>query len=143
MFSAIKTSVSGLAAASKQVEASASNIANAANRIRPEDADFGGATTGGRNAAPKPEAYRPVRVHQQSQESGGVRSRFVEVDPPHVAGFDPSSPAADEDGLVALPNVNLEEELVNLILAEQAYKANLQPIKAADEMLGQLLDTKT
>lgn len=40
-----------------------------------------------------------------------------------------------------LNNVSLEQEAVNLITAETAYKANLLVIESEEERLGDLLDT--
>ena len=147
MFSAFRTSISGLHAASAQVAASASNIVNSGNQIRTSDARTEPATPADRAAelgqAPSPEAFRPVRVAQFSVEPGGVGTKLTEIDPPHVAAFDPASPKADEDGMIALPNVNLENELVNTMIARRAFEANLRVIEAEDEMLGTLLNTKT
>lgn len=41
-----------------------------------------------------------------------------------------------------LSNVDLGEETVNQIIGQRGFEANLQTIKAADDMLGSLLDIK-
>jgi flagellar basal-body rod protein FlgC len=84
--------------------------------------------------------YVPQRVVQTSGPAGGVRSEAAPILPPSIFVYDPRNPAADQDGLVALPNVSLEEEFVVQIQAKAAYKANLAALKAQDEALGDLLD---
>ena len=61
-------------------------------------------------------------------------------DPAFVPSFSPDSPFADEQGLVNAPNVSLDEEMVNLKIAEHAYKANAQVIKTSSEMQDALRD---
>ena len=138
MLGAINTSLSGLDAAAKRVEASASNVANARNTIRIEDArtEAGGA---GRDRTAPP-VYEPVRVYQSSDGGGGKRAEFVSVEPPHVKAYDPGNRLADDDGMVARPNVDYVQEVVNLNQAEHAYKANLKVIATENAMIGALLN---
>jgi len=84
--------------------------------------------------------YEPQRVVQTSGPEGGVRAATVPITPPSVLVYDPNNPAADNDGLVALPNVSLEEEFVVQLQAKVAYKANLAALETQDEVLGDLLD---
>ena len=147
MFNAINSAVSGLHAASKRVEASASNIANARNSIPADEARV-------RSGEPRPQetgeggasldrdgpVYEPVRVYQSTTEGGGVKAEFTPVDPPHVMVYDPDDRHADAEGLVARPNVDLATELVNMSQAEHAYKANAATIRTENEMIGALLN---
>ncbi len=63
------------------------------------------------------------------------------MDPAFITVFDPNDPNADADGRVGLPNVDLATKIVDLTVAEHAYKANLAVIRAADEITEALLDT--
>ena len=58
----------------------------------------------------------------------------------HRVVFDPRNSKADEHGLVAAPNVNLEEDLVGARQDRAMYLANLAVIQTEDEMTGALLD---
>ena len=58
---------------------------------------------------------------------------------PGITIHDPNHPDADEDGNVALPNVNIHEEMVDMILASRAYEANLSAMKYARSMAVQTL----
>ena len=87
--------------------------------------------------------YEPQRVVQTSGPEGGVRAVSVPITPPSVQVFDPSNPAANADGLVAQPNISLEEEFVVQLQAKLAYKANLAALETQNEVLGELLDVKS
>ena len=49
--------------------------------------------------------------------------------------YDPDSPAADEKGMVKLPNVNMLIEMADLREANRGYEANLQVIKQTRDMV--------
>ncbi len=46
-----------------------------------------------------------------------------------ITEYDPSNPAADEKGMVKLPNVNMLVEMADMREANRSYDANLQTIK--------------
>ena len=48
--------------------------------------------------------------------------------------YDPQHPHANEKGYIALPNINLLEEMVNMISATRGYEANVTALKAAKDM---------
>lgn len=48
--------------------------------------------------------------------------------------YDPSHPDAAEDGYVAMPNINLIEEMVDMMSATRAYQANVTTIQSAKRM---------
>ena len=129
MISSINIALTGLTSASKQLAASASNIANLQT--------VGSLEEGGQ--AP----YTPLRTQQtaatdQSGNGQGVQSTFAPRENPFVPAFDPDSPFADENGIIGIPNINLAEEAVNLNLAEIQYKANLKTIETASELSEEL-----
>ena len=59
---------------------------------------------------------------------------IVEDQRPAVMKFDPGHPDANENGYVAMPNVNIVEEMVNMISASRSYEANVSAIKATKDM---------
>lgn len=128
MIGAIQTALSGLLAATKRVETSANNIANAN-------------TAGALDEADGPLPYSAQTVVQKTGENGGVVAEVTTKDPGFSAAYDPDSPLANNDGFVGAPNVNLAEEAINLKLAEVAYKANLATIQVASELSEELLNT--
>jgi flagellar basal-body rod protein FlgC len=54
--------------------------------------------------------------------------------------FDPGHPHADTDGFVALPNVNVVTEMVDLMAATRAYEANIAAVNATKRVLQAALD---
>src|SRR6186713_980563 len=48
--------------------------------------------------------------------------------------FNPGHPEADAEGMVAMPNVNIHEEMADLIAASRAFEANLAVVKNARSM---------
>lgn len=121
--------LSSLTAQTRTLAVSAANVANVRSLgVRP-----GGATQ-------DPPGYQPQRVVQISGPAGTVISKTVPISPPSILVYDPNNPGADSEGLVALPNVSLEEEFVVQLQAKTAYKANLAALKTQEEVLGSLLD---
>lgn len=144
MFAATTAAVSGLHAASRRVQASASNIANARTTVATEDARVEPAA---RAREPRREdqavVYEPVKVHQEAAEGGGVRAKFVPYEPPHVEVYRPDDRRADDDGMVARANVDYATEMINLKRAEQSYRANAETISTENEMIGALLNEES
>ena len=54
--------------------------------------------------------------------------------------FDPSHPDANPDGYVAMPNINLMEEMVDMLSATRAYEANVTAIHNTKSMAQKALD---
>lgn len=133
MLSAISSALSGMMAATRRLDASASNVANAQS-----DGPLAG--TGG-SAASAPAAYQPVEVVQSAGTGGnGTVATYAPVKPATVPAFDPSASYADSQGLVAAPNVDPVRETVNQLTARASYEANLRTVQTADRMQKSLLD---
>lgn len=126
---ALRTAVSGLAAATTRVNASANNIANAGTVGRV-----------GAGAGEADRAFQAQTVQQSSTPGGGTRATITARNPATQTIFAPDSPLANSQGLVEAPNVDLGEELVNQISAEAAFKANAAVIRSVDEQQDDLLD---
>jgi flagellar basal-body rod protein FlgC len=83
--------------------------------------------------------------HQQSAGSpgigaGNVAVARVEKDPrPAQLVYSPGHPDADGNGMVAMPNVNVYEEMVDLMGASRAFEANLAVFKNARTLALQTL----
>jgi flagellar basal-body rod protein FlgC len=53
--------------------------------------------------------------------------------------FNPGHPDAGTDGMVAMPNINIHEEMADLIVSSRAYEANLAVVRNARQMANQTL----
>ena len=58
--------------------------------------------------------------------------------PPQMV-YEPGHPDADSDGMVAMPDINMHEEMVDLITASRAFEANLAVMKNARSLALQSL----
>jgi flagellar basal-body rod protein FlgC len=130
MVDALSIALSGLMAQNQQLSATASNIANAT-------------TTG---ALPTPQApastvYKPLTVNFTTLTGGGVSANVTADQNGYSPAYDPSNPDANSQGLIAAPNVDLAQQIINLIETKAVYKANVAVIKTQDEMTGELIDT--
>jgi flagellar basal-body rod protein FlgC len=59
--------------------------------------------------------------------------------PPQMK-YDPGHPDADAKGYVALPNVNVVQEMVNMMLASRSYEANVTAVQATKDMAMRALE---
>ncbi|GGI22134.1 hypothetical protein GCM10010987_17880 [Bradyrhizobium guangdongense] len=65
------------------------------------------------------------------------------VSPSYTAQSDPSAPFANQDGLIAAPNVDLADQFVQLTAAKYSFIANAKVIQAYSETEKSLLDITT
>jgi flagellar basal-body rod protein FlgC len=61
-------------------------------------------------------------------------ARVEKDNSPPVTVYDPGNPDADSNGMVATPNININEEMADMISASRTYEANLAVIKNARTM---------
>ena len=71
---------------------------------------------------------------------GGTSATVTNVLPPTIATYDPTAPYADGRGMVASPNVDLANELVQVLLARFSYAANAQVIRVDAQMSAALFN---
>ena len=132
---ALAISASGLTAERLRLDLIAGNLANV-NTTRTAD--------GGPYRRQVPVFAERLRqaLGQQSRSSGrGVEVAAIVADnsPPRLI-YDPSHPDADDDGYVALPNINVVMEMVDMITATRAYEANVTVLNAAKAMTMKALE---
>jgi flagellar basal-body rod protein FlgC len=66
-------------------------------------------------------------------------TRIVESAAPLRMTYDPHNPLADENGYVAMSNVDPVEEMVNMISASRSYQTNIEVMNTARQMLTRTL----
>ncbi len=130
--SANDIAVSGLKVQRARMNIIANNIANVETTRTPEGGVFQRQMVLLRGDEIKPGA-NPERL--------GVRVKDVirDTSPPRMV-FDPQHPDANEEGMVAYPNINTAVEMVNLISAQRAYEANIAVITSGRQMKQRALD---
>jgi flagellar basal-body rod protein FlgC len=120
----------GLQAQSVRLRVVAENLANARST---------GSTPGADPYVRKTVTF--ASEFDRSLGAASVQVRAVGVDQsPFQVEFDPGNPAADKDGNVKLPNVNVILEMADMREASRSYEADLQMIKQSRSMTSQMLD---
>ena len=115
---------SALTAQSARLNATASNLANADSVA---DAD-------GKPYRAKQVVFKAMPV----TNDGGLGVRVVSTTESAAPGrmvYEPHNPAANEQGYVEMPNVNVVEEMTNMISASRAYQTNAEIMSAAKSLL--------
>ena len=74
------------------------------------------------------------------QPSGVKILRVIEDPRPPRQVYDPSHPDADARGFVALPNVNVIEEMTNMLATSRSYEANLAVLDTGKTLAMRVLD---
>lgn len=120
---------SALSAQSMRLNVVSSNLANADSVAGPDGQPY--------RARQVVFAARPVDGGAvQAGTAVGVRVTGVVEDlaPPRIV-YDPKNPAANEQGFVTMPNVNVVEEMVNMISASRSYQNNVEVLNTSKQML--------
>ncbi|HLP70784.1 MAG TPA: flagellar basal body rod protein FlgC [Rhizobium sp.] len=126
----LKIAGSGLEAQSTRLRIVSENIANAR-------------TTGD---TPGADAYRRKIITFDSELDRVSGTTLVKVkklgvdDSDFVEEYDPDHPAADEQGMVKMPNVNMLIEMADLREANRSYEANLQTIRQTRDLISATID---
>ncbi|TFB23347.1 flagellar basal body rod protein FlgC [Filobacillus milosensis] len=80
-------------------------------------------------------------MNQSDSPGNGVRVSGVEEDPaPFKQVYNPNHPDADENGYVAMPNVDPLKEMINMMSTTRAYEANVTALNASKGMLMKALE---
>ena len=131
IFNVLAIASTALDAQSKRLNVVASNLANAESTT---------SSTG--------QPYRARQVVFQAIPVGGNDVKFgagvqvsnvIEDTAPQKKVYDPKHPAADQQGYVTYPNVNVVEEMVNMISASRSYQNNVDVMSTSKNMLTKLL----
>ncbi len=133
-FNAISASSSGLSAQRLRMNLISGNLANVnttrtsmGGPFRRKEAIF--------TAQPMESSFQKILNNRLHKRLAMVKvDRVIEDASPPVMKYDPQHPDADEKGYVAMPNINVMEEMVNMISATRGYEANVSALKAAKDM---------
>ena len=127
---AMKIASSGLAAQSARLRVVTENVANAESTA----------------AVPGGDPYRrkTVTFASEMDRASGIAlvqlKRIGEDDRPFRTEYHPGHPAADADGVVKLPNINLVVELADMKDANRSYEAALQIFRQTRELHAMTID---
>ncbi len=143
IFRSIDIAASGLTAERLRMDIISNNIANVnATRTNTGEAY--------RRQMPVYESRQKDSFYEVLQQARGKSDTYqglgvkvvgiVEDQEPFKMVYDPQHPDANEKGYVAMPNVNIVKEMVDMISASRAYEANVTVVNAAKGMAMQALE---
>ena len=137
IFASFHVSASALKAQTTRLDTISSNLANVDTTSTPEGGPY-----------KKKSVYfqsKPISFREQldSNVKGSVQGvevkRILEDQDPPRKVFNPSHPDADKDGYVALPNISVLKEMVDMMSATRSYEANVTAIKSEKRMIQKAL----
>lgn len=120
----LATSAEGMATQQRFLDVISENISNAETTRTPEGGPY----------------RRKVGVVDRDPRTGALTVRVVEDRQAGRLVHDPTHPDADADGNVFYPNVDLNHEMVDLMLARRVHEANVTVFQAAKQMLRRAID---
>ncbi|MEZ4742022.1 MAG: flagellar basal body rod protein FlgC [Bdellovibrionota bacterium] len=135
LFKSMRISSTGLAAQRLRMNTLSSNLANAQSTrnadgtgpYRRKDVVFSAVPTGtpfedflDESMNTQLKKVKVVSIHEDTKE-------------PRIV-YDPNHPDADAEGNVAMPNIQVMSEMVNMIAATRAYEANATALNEAKQM---------
>jgi flagellar basal-body rod protein FlgC len=130
-FGVFHVSASALAAQRQRMNTIASNMANAHSTRTAEGGPYRR-----QDVVFTTETIDPA----QSGLEGVKVSSIVRDESPFKMVYDPGHPDADQDGFVAMPNVNIIEEMVNMMMASRAYEASVSTFNISKAMFMKTLE---
>jgi flagellar basal-body rod protein FlgC len=126
----LKIGASGLEAQSKRLRVISENLANAQST--------------GKTPGSAPYSRKVISFEAELDEAaGGNLVKVSGIDSFHTPfrmEHNPGHPAADANGYVKLPNVDVLIEVADMREANRSYEANLQMLKQARDMIAMTID---
>jgi flagellar basal-body rod protein FlgC len=119
----LAVSAEGMATQQKFLDLIAQNISNAETTRTPDGGPY----------------RRQVGVVARDR-TGTASVRVTEDGSPGRLVHDPTHPDADADGNVFFPNVDINAEMVDLMIARRVHEANVSAFQAAKQMLRRAID---
>lgn len=146
IFSSLNTSASALTAQRLRMDVVSSNIANA--ETTRATIDENGNYVPYRRKMVSLETQNTnsfssflERAQGNSTSSNGVRvSEITEDETEFQIVYNPTSPDANDEGYVAMPNVDPLKEMTDLMSATRSYEANVTAMNATKGMLQKALE---
>jgi flagellar basal-body rod protein FlgC len=158
LFAAFDVTASGLSGMRRKMDATAANIANAETTRTPEGGPYRRQITAFRADPEKgafanhlakaridlrrthtrhlPQKLQPMMKDETIPATEVVTARAQSVRFEYMPGH----PDADADGYVAMPDIDIITEMVEMMLAARTYEANATALEAAKQMAQRALD---
>ncbi len=136
MLDVLQVAGSALNAQSLRLNTTASNLANADSVVNENGQPYRAKQV---VFAARPVAAGSAVVGKDSVAVGVQVTQVVESAAPMRLRYEPDNPAANTEGYVEMPNVNVVEEMVNMISASRSYQNNVEVMNTARTLLQRTL----
>lgn len=143
MFNSFDISASGMTAQRLRMDIIADNIANVETTRTVDGLPYRRklAVFQERSTTPFREFLKKKMGESVGTGSEGVQVVGITEDPsPFKMIYNPGHPDANEEGYVAMPNVDIVSEMVDMISASRAYEANITVLNTAKSMAMRALE---
>jgi len=132
IFTTFDIAASGLKAQRTRLNTISSNLANAETTKTPEGGPYKKKSVVFQS---EPVSFKNQLDNAVNSHAQGVKvAKIIEDNDPPQQIYNPSHPDADENGYVAMPNVSVLKEMVDMMSATRSYEANTTVIKSAKRM---------
>lgn len=129
---------------SASLKIAGSGLETQSTRLRIVSENIANARTTGDTPGADPYRRKTITFGSEMDKASGTdlvsvkklgvdQSKFVEE-------YDPGNPAANEKGVVKMPNVNVLVEMADMREANRSYEANLQTVKQTRDLISQTID---
>ena len=131
--SALQISASGLKANRTWIEVTASNLANVNTTNTANGLPYQRKTV--IYKATPADGFQGLLASAMGGDADKVSVKDVVPDGSDFKEvYDPGNPAADQNGIVKMPNINSVQEMANLVDASRSYEANLAALETAKNL---------
>lgn len=128
----------------KSMLISASGMKAQGTRLRIIAENVANSDSVGRTQGEEPYRRKIVTFNSELDRALGIRrvgiDKIMEDQGEFSQKYDPTHPAADEDGYLSLPNVKPLVEMMDMREAQRSYEANLNVIESTKRMLIRTID---
>ena len=132
IFTTMKIGASALKANRVRLNTISSNLANVETTSTPEGGPYKRKSV---YFQASPISFKEHLDSNLKSSIQGVKVTEIIEDPtPPKLVYKPSHPDPNDDGYVAMPNVNVLEEMVDMMSATRSFEANTTTIKSAKRM---------
>ncbi len=139
-FSSLDTSASALSAERARMNVTSSNLANAQTTRTPEGGPYRRKDVIFESQPQR--SFASVlegELHDVPTHQVKVVDVVSDMNAPKMV-YQPEHPDANAEGMVAFPNINSMEEMVNLITASRTYESNVTAINVTKNMMNKALE---
>lgn len=132
IFNSFKIGASALKAHKIRLDTISSNLANVETTSAPGGGPYKKKSV---YFQAKPITFEHALAQQGSRFLQSVEvTKIIEDQSPPKTVYNPQHPDADDQGYVAMPNISVLKEMVDMMSATRSYQANVTSINAAKRM---------